>query len=244
MESPICYVLNKNLRQLDPKTYYYIKNYACSTLYSLYHYYKNNPNQGKIEKTLYRALSLKFADILLYKVCEGDIICYPGFTSTCISEITPDKFEKKPEEEEKEKKKEKSNNFLSLLLAKKVYEDERLPSDLGREIAYEHKDTVEDVVDCVDMIIENNNENIEYPSAINISNISDKKLEEERLFPAFSFFKIKKVNILKGRKDEPHQVFLEVINRKYNLEERMYKGERVYLDSKTNLLMTRKIINE
>ena len=37
---------------------------------------------------------------------------------------------------------------------------------------------------------------------------------------------------------------MEVINRKYNLEERIYKGESVYLDSKTNLLMTRKIINE
>ena len=44
--------------------------------------------------------------------------------------------------------------------------------------------------------------------------------------------------------NEPHQIFLEVINKKYNLEERIYKGERVYLDSKTNLLMTRKIIND
>ena len=174
---------------------------------------------------------MKLADILLYKVCEGDIICYPGFTSTCISEITPDKFEKK---------KENDKDFLSLMVAKQVYENERLPSDLGRVIAYEN----EDVVDCVDMIIQNNNENIEYPSAINISNLSDKKLEEERLFPAFSFFKIQKVNILSGRKNEPHQIFLEVINRKYNLEERIYKGESVYLDSTTNLLMIRKIDNE
>ena len=230
-ESPICYILNKSLRQLDPKTYYYIKNYACSTLYSLYYYCIKNPNQGKIEKVLYRALSMKLADILLYKVCEGDIICYPGFTSTCISEITPDKFEKKKEDDK---------DFLSLMVAKQVYENERLPSDLGRVIAYEN----EDVVDCVDMIIQNNNENIEYPSAINISNLSDKKLEEERLFPAFSFFKIQKVNILSGRKNEPHQIFLEVINRKYNLEERIYKGESVYLDSTTNLLMIRKIDNE
>ena len=130
------------------------------------------------------------------------------------------------------------------MLIKKEYEDLRLPSPLGRDIAYEHNNEVEDIVDCVDMIIENNNEKAEYPSAINISNISDKKLEEERLFPAFSFFKIKKVNILSGRKNEPHQIFLEVINKKYNLEERIYKGERVYLDSKTNLLMTRKIIND
>lgn len=247
MESPICYILNKSLRKLEPKTYYYIKNYACSTLYSLYYYYNQNKSQGKIEKTLYRALSMKLADILLYKVCEGEVICYPGFTSTCISEITPDKFKTTDEQ-----KKEKNNNtkgksildYLSFLLIKKEYEDLRLPSPLGRDIAYEHNNEVEDIVDCVDMIIENNNENAEYPSAINISNISDKKLEEERLFPAFSFFKIKKVNILSGRKNEPHQIFLEVINKKYNLEERIYKGERVYLDSKTNLLMTRKIIND
>ena len=58
-----------------------------------------------------------------------------------------------------------------------------------------------DIVDCVDMIIENNNENAEYPSSINISIISDKIHEEERLFSSFSFFKIKKVNIFSVRKD-------------------------------------------
>ena len=47
---------------------------------------------GEVEKILYRALNLKLADILLYKVCEGDIICYPGFTSACISALTPDQF--------------------------------------------------------------------------------------------------------------------------------------------------------
>ena len=198
-ESPICYVLNKKLRQLDPKTYYYIKNYACSTLYSLNYYYQKNPNQGKIEKVLYRALSMKLADILLYKVCEGDIICYPGFTSTCISEISPDKFK---DIDKKEKNKSNSSftknliEKINLMFAKKIYQNEKLPSELGRVIAYED----EDVVECVDMIINNNNENIEYPSAINISNLSDKKLEEERLFPAFYFFKINKVNILSEKK--------------------------------------------
>ena len=83
-----------------------------------------------------------------------------------------------------------------------------------------------------------------YPSVINISALSDKKFEEERLFPAFSFFKIKKVTIKSGAKENPHEIILEVIQKKYNLEERIFKGERVYLDSKTNLLMTRKYINE
>ena len=91
-ESPICYVLNKELRQLNPETYNNIKQYACSTLYSLYKYYEENVKTGQVEKILYRALNMKLADILLYKVCEGDVIFYPGFTSTCISEITPDKY--------------------------------------------------------------------------------------------------------------------------------------------------------
>ena len=94
------------------------------------------------------------------------------------------------------------------------------------------------------MIFENNMEENNYPSVINISALSDKKAEEERLFASFSFFKIKKVEIREGTKDEPHQIYLQVVQKKYNLEKGIAKGERVYLDSETNLLMTRKIINE
>jgi len=248
-ESPICYVMNKELRQLNPKSYSYIKNYACATLYSLYKYYQEKKEVGKVEKILYRALNMKFADILLYKVCQGDIICYPGFTSSCISALTPDKLADNdiPEEQEEIEaepiiyKKTAKQYLKDLLFAKKIQdEDSRLPSPLGKEIAYEDEPTI----DCVDIIIENNAENIDFPSAINITELSDKKGEEERLFPAFSFFKIKEVKILKGTKDEPHKIILEVVQKKYNLEIGIHNGERVYLDSQTNLLMTRKIINE
>lgn len=240
-ESPICYVLNKELRRLNPASYYYIKNYACSTLYSLYEFYNKNKKTGKVDNVLYRALNLKLADMLLYKVCEGDIICYPGFTSACISAITPDKFVDIAAIKDEDTKSKKSKEQEDLLLAKQLQdEEERLPSPLGQEIAYEG----ENIVDCVDIIIENNIEECEYPSAINISSVSDKKAEEERLFPAFSFFKIKKVEILDGSKENPHHIYLEVVNKKYNLEERMFRGERVYLDSQTNLLMTRKFVNE
>ena len=185
---------------------------------------------------------MKLADILLYKVCEGETICYPGFTSACTTAITPDKFKNNEEEEEKDFRKSRSQTLKDLILAKKLQDEEsRFPSPLGQEIAYEG----ENIVDCVDIIIENNaDDKYEYPSAINISSISEKNAEEERLFPAFSFFKIKKVEILEGTKEKPHNIFLEVVNKKYNLEERMYKGERVYLDSQTNLLMTRNIVNE
>ena len=241
-ESPICYALNKELRRLNAISYDNIKKYACSTLYSLYKIYKENENTGKVENVLYRALNLKLADILLYKVCEGETICYPGFTSACTTAITPDKFKNNEEEEEKDFRKSRSQTLKDLILAKKLQDEEsRFPSPLGQEIAYEG----ENIVDCVDIIIENNaDDKCEYPSAINISSISEKNAEEERLFPAFSFFKIKKVEIHEGTKEKPHNIFLEVVNKKYNLEERMFNGERVYLDSQTNLLMTRKFINE
>ena len=253
-ESPICYVLNKELRQLDIKTYYKINKYAASTLFSLYKYYQENKKTGDVEKILYRALNLKLADILLYKVCEGEVICYPGFTSACISAITPDKFIEEEEESDNTKNKVKKKKTIDkdLLLAKKMQdESERLPSSLGQEIAYdfEEEEIVQEeqkkrIVDCVDIIFENNQEKDGYPSAINISELSDKKFEEERLFPAFSFFKIKKVIIKTGTKENPHEIYLEVIQKKYNLEEKMHNGERIYLDSKTNLLMARKYINE
>jgi hypothetical protein len=239
-ESPICYVLNKELRRLNPLSYENIKKYACATLYSLYKFYQENKTTGKVENVLYRALNLKLADILLYKVCEGEIICYPGFTSACTTAITPDQFQN--DDNEKDNELRKSQTLKDLILAKKLQdENERLPSPLGQDIAYGD----ENIVDCCDIIIENNaNGKCEYPSAINISSLSDKKAEEERLFPAFSFFKIKKVEIHEGTKEKPHNIFLEVVNKKYNLEERMFNGERVYLDSQTNLLMTRKFINE
>jgi hypothetical protein len=65
-ESPICYVLNKELRELNGKNYYYISPYAAATLYSLNKYYQENKMTGEVEKILYRALNLKLADILLY----------------------------------------------------------------------------------------------------------------------------------------------------------------------------------
>ena len=197
-ESPICYVLNRELRLLDPCNYNYIKKYACSTLYSLYKYYELNKKK-----------------------------------------------------DDKKKKQEIEDSLYAMQLQD---EDARLPSPIGQEIAYEGEnvvdgdenvvEVVQKIVDCVDLIIENNDENNEYPSAINISALSDKNAEEERLFPAFSFFKIKKVEIRTGSKEKPHRIFLEVVNKKYNLEQRIYAGERVYLDSKTNLLMTRKFVNE
>ena len=249
-ESPICYTLNKLLRRLNNDAYNSIKNYACSTLYSLYKYVSLNIEYGKIEKTLYRQITMKFTDILLYKVCEGEIICYPGFTSACYRKIFPkfnnenndvdnndcnDNENNNNDEEEKEERREE----YEIRADSERLEEEREPTKLAKEIVYEN----DDIYDCVDIFIECN-ENKYYPSAINISNISDTKFEEERLFPAFSFFKIKKVNILEGKNHNPHIITLEVVYKKYNLEEKMFKGERVYLDSDTNLLMTRIITNE
>ena len=167
------------------------------------------------------------------------------------------KRKRKTKKKRKKKKKKSKAEIDDYIFTKKLQDEtERLPSPLGQEIAYENENEFGDEnednksknafkkTNCVDITFEINKEKNDYPSAINISALSDKKLEEERLFPAFSFFKIKKVILKDGTKENPHQIILEVIHKKYNLEERMVKGERVYLDSQTNLLMTRKFINE
>ena len=218
-ESPICYTLNKLLRRCNENSYKSIKNYACSLLYSLYKYYSLNNYSGTVENSLYRQINLKFADILLYKVCEGEIICYPGFTSASYREIFTTDINNNSEEQGYKREDEEVGRY---------------PTHLAKEIVYEK----EDVYDFVDIFIENN-EDIYYPSAINVSNIADIDFEEERLFPAFSFFRIKKVDISKGSKNEPHKIFLEVIHKLYNLEEKMFQGESVYLDYHNNLLLTR-----
>ena len=126
------------------------------------------------------------------------------------------KLMKKRKTKKKDDKKKKQEIEDSLYAMQLQDEDARLPSPIGQEIAYEGENVVEGdenvvevvqkIVDCVDLIIENNDENNEYPSAINISALSDKKAEEERLFPAFSFFKIKKVTINSGTKDFVHSI--------------------------------------
>ena len=195
---------------MNPISYDNIKKFACSNLYSLYKFYQGNENSGKVENVLYRALNLKFADILLYKAWEGETICYPGFTSACTTAITPDKFKNGKEEEDNELK--KSQTLKDLILSKKLQDEEaRLQSPLGQEIAYEG----ENIVFCVDIIIVNNaDDKCEYPSAINISSVSEKKRKKKGYFLLFHFFKIKKVEILKSTKEKPHNIFLEVVNKK------------------------------
>lgn len=46
----------------------------------------------KFPKILYRAFTIKKADIFLYKACEGDIFFYPAFTSTTKDEKATDIF--------------------------------------------------------------------------------------------------------------------------------------------------------
>ena len=97
----------------------------------------------------------------------------------------------------------------------------------------------EGILEYVEMIISfNNNSFNDEIIAINISDISSQPYEQEILFPPFSFFKINKVIFRAGTFSQPHQIFVEGIKKKYNIESRIKKDRKAYYDSKLNCILT------
>ena len=83
-ETHFCYVMNMWLRECDPYIYKQIKCVVGTLAYSLNEYISKNPFKILKSTTLYRNLSLRSIDISSYKAYEGDLICFPSFTSTSI----------------------------------------------------------------------------------------------------------------------------------------------------------------
>ena len=200
-ETSLCYSMNKFLRLLNPNDYLNIKAYSGIFMYSIYKYVKDNPSKKANEKQFRRAVALKKADLYLYKICEGDIICLPGFTSTSTELLT-----------------------------------ERLRGYLG----FTFNDNNKNIYEYVDMIINNSDNSKNYETiAVNITSISTQQSEKERLFLPFSFFRIIKVIIKKGEKNDPHQIILEIINKKYNIESKIKQGQKAYYDKQSNYILTK-----
>ena len=183
--------INKWLISLNNELYQKISPIAgkiTNLIYSDIHT-RNKNRQNVYPNILYRGFSIKKADIFLYKACEGDIFCYPSFTSMSS-------------------KKEVSYNFGKI--------DNIENSALGNKCA------------CI-ISVEYNIKNGYYVQECNFKEFSEYRKEEERLFPPFSFFKIKKVKFcvkelyeneyFDGSKEHPFRIELEIINRDFYLDQ-------------------------
>ena len=112
---------------------------------------------------------------------------------------------------------------------------DRLRTYIGNYI-YKNKSNI---LEYVEMIIEFKNNSINNEIiCVNISSISSVSYEEEIIFPPFSFFKINKVVFRKGIINEPHLIYVEVINKKYNIESRIKEGKKAYYDNELNCIKT------
>ncbi len=111
----------------------------------------------------------------------------------------------------------------------------RLRTFMGKYI-YKNNNKILEYVEMIIKFTKNpfNNEIL----AVNISSISSQPYEEEILFPPFSFFKINKVVFKSGVINDPHQIFVEVINKKCNIESKIKIGRKVYYDPKLNCILT------
>ena len=155
------------------------------------------------KKKLYRGISIKKADIFLYKACEGDVIFYPSFTSTSTS------------------KKIAKNTFIK------------------KDSSFYYKD-LSQICNCL-ITIDYNLKNDDVQQEADIKEFSYFGKEEERLFPPFSFFRIKKVkfnikdnkNKIKGKiydgtKFNPFKIKLEIINRNFYLDSAIIKHQKIH----------------
>ena len=170
-------------------------------LYKLIFQQKNEKNIGSQKCIkLYRAMAIKKSDIFLYKASEGDIFCYPGFTSTTSNSGVLDIFK---------------NNLPLRMKA------------------------LDEYFNCEIQLDYNINDNDVYQEA-DIQEYS-RMDEDERLFPPFSFFKIKRVSFNDGTKDgkelpikeihdgtfeHPFLIELEIINRDFYLDKTIINNEK------------------
>ncbi len=92
-ETPLCYSLNKWLRNCDEGEFDKIKYFAGPFSYALYKFARDDKNNGVFySKTFYRKMTIKLSDFYLYKILEGELVCYPAFTSTSEKDISKYNF--------------------------------------------------------------------------------------------------------------------------------------------------------
>ena len=202
--------LNDWFRTFNIKIYTQIGPITGKIMNVLYLEMMSNKIENKKEK-LYRGLTIKKADIFLYKACEGDIFFYPAFTSTSNDRTESDKFKNKFAIDIK-KLDEKCNCLI--------------------EINYNARD--KDVLQEAD-----------------IAKYSKYGYEQERLFPPYSFFKIKKVlfnsgynkdgkklddkDTFNGTFERPFKIELELIRRNFYLDEAIAKNKNFNYIKKGNI---------
>ena len=196
-ESIIVYFFNKCLREVDKNCI----EFTGLLNYALYKYYNDNPDININKDTIfYRKLIIPIKDLYSYNLFEGQIICFPSFTSTSINENAfpfP------------EIKKHKLSMYSTNLLGQqKVYSKDK----------------------CVLLKFNYKYNNLNYCPAFNIKNCSIFDEENEFLFPPFSFFKILKFNDAEGTSSSPIIIELEVIPKRENLEKYLKKGRKIFYD--------------
>ena len=92
-ETPLCYSLNKWLRNCNEGEFDKIKYFAGPFSYSLYKFAYDDKNNGIYNsKKFYRKMTIKLSNFYLYKILEGELICYPAFTSTSEKDISKYNF--------------------------------------------------------------------------------------------------------------------------------------------------------
>ena len=202
-ESIIYKYLNKCLREIDDK----FNEFAGLLNYALYKYYNDNPDIKINEDiTLYRKAIISIKDLYAYDLFEGNIICFPAFTSTSLDK---DAF-----------------NFPQVKIHK-------LPTFSN---ILETKQKVITRDKCVLFIFNYKYDENNICPAFDINKLSEFQNEKEYLFPPFSFFRITKYNNAEGTSLDPIVIELEVIPKMEILEIYLKKGGKIIYNEDKNCI--------
>lgn len=92
-ETPLCYSLNKWMRECKKDDFEKIKYFAGPFSYSLYKYaHDNSKMKVNYSKNFYRKMVISLMDYESYKENIGKLICYPAFTSVSEKDMTKYNF--------------------------------------------------------------------------------------------------------------------------------------------------------
>jgi hypothetical protein len=182
---------DENILNDNVKTY--IKNYTAESFY--YRYLNKFLRQGNFEA--FRILSSHIAKFV-YKLYE--------FREKNTLDENPDKLYRKmyldPEDVKIYKK------SVGRVICYPAFTSTSLNTNFT-------PNPYNDLVQLVILDIEPNNTK----STISISKYSDYENEEEYLFLPFSFFKIKKVKLCEGNRDNPHIIYLKALESEKPIEQ-------------------------
>lgn len=169
----------------------------------------NNEQKGlKTNKKLYRGLTMTYVDLSFYERNVDNIITFPSFTSCSSDEYIAKCFSGR----------EKNINYPNYFY----------PIEVRKEKG----------IFTVMIIVDYKYETNWIPSAFSLESLTYNRFEKEYIFPPYTFYKLKKVEINFEKYEA--EIYLENIGKENLLEDFIKKNKIIRFNEKKNIMIVTK----